>query len=302
MPISPTTSESTPFAERNALQTVVLFRPTVLYNHGIEIDAPTPQHRGTLALRHATGLFLLKSSNRIAKSFVRPIVNTISRVLSRPQSIKSDIEDFFGEDDNRERALDQLHANSSSLLQRHCHKLVEFAKPESSTVATQRVAFRILITVITRYPGLRRLFYRHKNSKESSANDSQFSSRWKRPYQSCDDVWTFYMEFALFCISESDLTQLVEAEPPSKLSRIIEGGDTWVPIETLLRHSSSSTFPRASVLARTVKNILVLSPAAPPMEHDEETDLTASPPDPRSEDLDGPFRTTTQTSGSNHPA
>ncbi|KAJ7624280.1 hypothetical protein DFH06DRAFT_1305162 [Mycena polygramma] len=215
-------------------------------------NPPPLQRRGTLALRHATGLLLFQGSNRIAKGLVKPIVNAASRLFSRPQSVKSYIDAFFGDDEKREKCLDDLHGNLLNgrlrELQRYCHKLMEFAHSQSSTVATQRVTFRIVIAVTTRYPGVRHLFNRHQDLKEASETDPPFHLLWSRPHQACDDEWSFYRDFAIFCISENNLTHLVEAEPPSKLSRIrFTGNDTRVPVETLLGHSSDGPefhFPR----------------------------------------------------------
>ncbi|KAJ6517456.1 hypothetical protein C8R47DRAFT_253815 [Mycena vitilis] len=219
----------------------------------VSLPAPPPLRRqGTLALRNATGLLLFKGSNRIAKGIVKPIVNAASRLLGRPQSVKSDIEDFFGNDDEREIFLDTLHGNPTvstsrlNVLQRHCHKLLAFA--DADTVATQRLTFRIVVAVITRYPGVRCVFHSYKDLKKASRTDPPFHLLWSRPHQTCDEEWNFYRNFALFCISESTLTSLVEAEPPSKLSRIGSNEhDTWVPIESLLGYSSDGPefqFPR----------------------------------------------------------
>ncbi|KAJ7675990.1 hypothetical protein DFH06DRAFT_1318133 [Mycena polygramma] len=207
-------------------------------------------------LLNATGKTLIPKFNAKAlgvwcHAIVKPIVNTISRLLGGPKDSKKAIEDLFGNDDARDYILDRLHANRPSsepddppspetrrclgALQYHCHKLLAFADPKSKTVNTQRETFKMLVVVITRYPGIRHLFRTHEDLKSASVTDPHLGSLWKRD-QWCDEDWQFHRDFAVFCISDSDVTKLVEAEPPSKLSRLptLEGNDNLVPIVTLI--------------------------------------------------------------------
>ncbi|KAF7333883.1 Non-specific serine/threonine protein kinase [Mycena venus] len=139
------------------------------------------------------------------------------------------IKRFFGEDDHdkREAALDDLHIAL----------LLKYTRPKSYSIDTQLVTFKILIAMITRYPGLRRHFCDHKdlrNSENQSGTD--FENLWRRHLQSCGEEWNFYRELAAFCISENDLAKLVEADKPSEVAvvKLEEGNLNKVPIETLL--------------------------------------------------------------------
>ncbi|KAJ7221285.1 hypothetical protein GGX14DRAFT_388474 [Mycena pura] len=183
----------------------------------------------------------------------RILERSINKIVPNPAHPNSRILDFFGNDSQRAKALDELYmaqghfSGRFEALQRHCHGLLKYTLPESTTVDTQLMTFKILISVITRYPGVRSIFWTHKALKKVSKTDpSSLSSLWDRPYQSCTEEWVFYRDLAAFSLSQSHLTKLVEDELPSKLSRV-ELDDSWnvVPIEQLLWYSRvrSSTGP-----------------------------------------------------------
>ncbi|KAF7355821.1 hypothetical protein MVEN_00910300 [Mycena venus] len=203
---------------------------------------PSPPRRDIL--HHGPGLTFFQLSNRVGH-FIAPGVNLVFRPLG-PDRWKSRIEDLFRKDDERERLLDELYRNPNCLygrlksLESHCHELLKLARPDSTTVNTQLMTFKILVAMITRYPGIRRLLHTHQDLRRELATDPSLSSAWKRPYQSCGEEWTFYRNFAVFCISDNafESTKLMEAELPSTLSRVkLEGNLNKVPIEILLGHS-----------------------------------------------------------------
>jgi hypothetical protein len=107
----------------------------------------------------------------------------------------------------------------------------------SYSIDTQLVTFKILVAIITRYPGLRQHFYDHKdlrNNENQSGID--FENLWRRQLQSCGEEWNFYRDLAAFCISENDLAKLVEADKPSEVAvvKLEDGNLNKVPIEILL--------------------------------------------------------------------
>ncbi|KAJ7135943.1 hypothetical protein C8R44DRAFT_976684 [Mycena epipterygia] len=203
-------------------------------------------HRTDTLIRRGPGLTI----SQLAKSCGSFIEAGVNRGLNRvggPEVYGSRIKKFFGESDHdkRQAALDELHtalqhAIGDSLsreykaLRDDCHKLLKYARPNSNSIDTQLVTFNILVSIITRYPGLRRCLADHKDLRNISEQDLE--NIWKREVQSCGEEWTFYRDFAAFCISESDLAKLVEAEKPSQLALVRLEGDTLnkVPIETLL--------------------------------------------------------------------
>jgi len=60
---------------------------------------------------------------------------------------------------------------------------------------------------------------------------------WARPHQpECGEEWSFYRDFAVYCLSEGDLTRLVESELPSEIGQLnpLENNLNRVPVEILL--------------------------------------------------------------------
>jgi hypothetical protein len=110
------------------------------------------------------------------------------------------------------------------------------------------VTFKILVTLITRYPGIRRLLRDCESLKKASQTDPSFKKLWKPKYDCVtNEDWVFHRDFVVFCLSDldndslNDLTKLVETDPPSQLGRVEceEGTMNKVPIETLLGVSRS---------------------------------------------------------------
>ena len=91
----------------------------------------------------------------------------------------------------------------------------------------------MLIAVITRYPGTRRLFYHPKDREQAL---STFKKHWTRAYQDCGEIWKFYLDYTLHCLSDGELSVMVEKELPSELGRLELPEDDWnkVPTEELL--------------------------------------------------------------------
>jgi len=165
-----------------------------------------------------------------------------NKFFSGPEDPKTRIEKFFGNGEARQQAVDELYASRDGLLSQHkelrdhCHTLLKFASAKKQSADTQLVTFQILVSVITRYPGIRRLFCYRKDSRKAPASNPPFKDLWTREYQDCGEKWTFYRDFAIFCISKSELTELVENELPSKLGCLEVGEGSWNngPMETLL--------------------------------------------------------------------
>ncbi|KAJ7432694.1 hypothetical protein FB451DRAFT_1111353 [Mycena latifolia] len=169
-------------------------------------------------------------------------------LVAGPTHYKLRIERFFGEVDCDKR-LDDLYAalqatSRNSLSRDHralwddCHNLLKRTRPNSHSIDTQFETFHILVSLITRYPGLRRRFSDHKDLRnDPKQSEADFiDSHWKRQLQSCGEEWNFHRRLAAFCVTENTLAKLVEAAKPSELGRVEFGQGTMnkVPIETLL--------------------------------------------------------------------
>ncbi|KAF8803961.1 hypothetical protein BYT27DRAFT_6703919 [Phlegmacium glaucopus] len=204
------------------------------------LSSPLPQHKETaLFLRRGPGLTVFQFVNAGAKS----IDSVLKATFRGPKGPKAKIDKFFSEDEAREGALDELYKadRDNHLTKQHksllhnCRDLLTYANPQSHTVDTQLVAFKMLVAVITRYPGIRRLFYHPKDSGQAL---STFKEHWTRAHQDCGDRWNFYRDYSLYCLSDSELTALVEKKLPSELGRlelqVVEDDWNKIPIEKLL--------------------------------------------------------------------
>ncbi|KAJ7790259.1 hypothetical protein B0H14DRAFT_2626195 [Mycena olivaceomarginata] len=145
-------------------------------------------------MRRGAGLSMFQFS-ALAAEHLKWVVE---KFAANPARCKLRIEEFFGDHDGREEALDELHDNQNGLsrrlreLQRPCDRLAEFTRPKSTTIDTQLIAFKVLVAVITRYPGLRRQLQTHRDLKKTSENYPSLNSLWNRPDQFCGDEWNFY--------------------------------------------------------------------------------------------------------------
>ncbi|KAJ7440310.1 hypothetical protein B0H11DRAFT_2292982, partial [Mycena galericulata] len=216
---------------------VVLRKP----EHRALLPAPPPPE----ALR-GPGLTISRIADRIGNSILRPVEKKLFHRVG-PEHWRSHIENLFGDDKEREKALGELHGLNPNCLSgrlkplgNHCHALLKLARPGDTTVNTQLITFKILVAMITRYPGVRRTLHADKELRRVSATDPSLCSVWKRPHQDCGEEWSFYRDFVVFCMSNDafQLTKLVETEPPHRLSRItLANQSDKVPIEELLGHA-----------------------------------------------------------------
>ncbi|KAJ7467202.1 hypothetical protein FB451DRAFT_1561079 [Mycena latifolia] len=225
---------------------------------------PLPRRNTLTVMYSGPGLSMLQLANYGGRAF-QSIANYC---FKGPENPKSWIVNYFGDDGERQTALDNLHHHnrkhpSSPVIQKqhkalreHCHKLLKYARPQSHTVDTQLVTFKMLVAIIPRYPGLRVLFYDHKDFRDASLSHPEHL--WKRD-QDCGREWTFYRDFVVFCISEGPLTVLVEGRLPSELGRLelMDGSLNKVPAESLLAYWPEFDPPRLCAI-RYLAGILEL--------------------------------------------
>ncbi|KAJ7347619.1 hypothetical protein DFH08DRAFT_1002604 [Mycena albidolilacea] len=120
-------------------------------------------------MRRGAGLSMFQFSGLAAEH----LKWVVEKFAANPTRCQLRIEEFFGDQDGREEALDELHDNQNGPsrrlreLQRPCDRLAELTRPKSTTIDTQLIAFKVLVAVITRYPGLRRQLQIHRNLKKT---------------------------------------------------------------------------------------------------------------------------------------
>lgn len=100
----------------------------------------------------------------------------------------------------------------------------------SESAKTQVDAFANIFKLVTRYPGIRRLFIRFKSMSNSALDDETPEATeklWERE-ENFDRNWEFRMRLAAFCISRNELATLLESVRPSELGRGAESGMCFV--------------------------------------------------------------------------
>jgi hypothetical protein len=90
----------------------------------------------------------------------------------------------------------------------------------SESPLTQAQAFKSIMMLTTRYPGLRRLFNRHLLERGVEDSPMAIASLWMRPGDEVSLEWQFLLKFTAFCISKSEVSDLLEEVQPSELGSL----------------------------------------------------------------------------------
>ena len=81
---------------------------------------------------------------------------------------------------------------------------------------TQLHAFKNIIMLMTRYPGLRRLFLRCKHVRQAAPDV------WIRIGETYDPKWLFFWRLAARCVWDHDIAPVLEKTLPRELGLICE--------------------------------------------------------------------------------
>jgi hypothetical protein len=90
----------------------------------------------------------------------------------------------------------------------------------SKSCDSQITAFRNIIKLTTRYPGLRRLFLRSNVFRQTAQSQDAISKLWTRSGDNVPPGWDFYLQFAAFCVANNEVTTSIEENRPSQLGYI----------------------------------------------------------------------------------
>ncbi|KAJ7111633.1 Rho GTPase activation protein [Mycena crocata] len=168
---------------------------------------------------------------------------------------------FFGDGSQRESNLLQLKQESpGKKLEKDCVRLAKYALPIESA-NTQLEAFKNLSAVITRYPGVRRLFLRCEYLDGVPLGEDDISLLWDRPDDpACGPRWHFHCNFAAACIADIDISTMVEKVSPSDLGSVANRPEGLSVIERLLVASdcSGKSIYSQSIAVRYLAGILAL--------------------------------------------
>ncbi|KAJ7104902.1 hypothetical protein C8R44DRAFT_987793 [Mycena epipterygia] len=145
-----------------------------------------------------------------------------------PAAVAERIRIFFGDGSDRESALSQVQDGIPGKLEKACRRLMKYALPAES-IGTQLEAFKSLVALTTRYPGLRRIFL-----KNTGAQADDVAVLWDRPGYVCGLHWQFHRDFAAACMTDLDISSMVEDIPIQSLGSILDQCAGLSIIERLL--------------------------------------------------------------------
>ncbi|KAJ6570389.1 hypothetical protein B0H10DRAFT_1027880 [Mycena sp. CBHHK59/15] len=160
-----------------------------------------------------------------------------------PNALASRIRDFFGDGDGRESKLNALAFCKFPSLEKYCVNLMQYARPSESS-STQLQAFRSITQLTTRYPRIRLLFLCCKDMQPLVPSEELLSDFWARSQDPCDRNWSFHHHFAAACISDGDISAMIEQPPFHRLGSVDSETDGLCVIERLLV-ASDCDFPSA---------------------------------------------------------
>ncbi|KAJ7065665.1 hypothetical protein C8F01DRAFT_1351661 [Mycena amicta] len=180
------------------------------------------------------------------------LVNGFARRRGRGPGAAADIIlEFFSEQRWKEGSVEDLRSRKQipAEVLTACDKLVQFAF-RTQMPKTQYAAFRKLVGLSTRFPGLKTLF---EESDYISSRDSQndLFRLWDRPEDChCDPQWHFFCEFAAACVTDHAIFPLIKGRTPTALSSAVAHVSGLSFIEHLLNKSAYD--PKAPFLSHLV--------------------------------------------------
>ncbi|KAJ7616748.1 hypothetical protein B0H17DRAFT_662618 [Mycena rosella] len=131
-----------------------------------------------------------------------------------PNILAARIRDYFARGEQRESFLDELRSPYSSSivleLEKDCKALIKYALPNESAT-TQIQAFKSIIMLTTRFPGLRSYFIRSKYIRRVENCEEKIATLWDRPDVPLDTrEWSFWRQFSALSLSNGDISAMVE--------------------------------------------------------------------------------------------
>jgi hypothetical protein len=99
------------------------------------------------------------------------------------------------------------------------------------------LAFKNIVVLVTRYPGLRHYFLPFKGLKEQTNIKIAVENMWKRKLATDkpDQEWAFFFELAANCISGGEVTKIVEESPEDQMGLVVLDEDTQGGVVERLR-------------------------------------------------------------------
>ncbi|KAJ7268579.1 hypothetical protein C8J57DRAFT_346729 [Mycena rebaudengoi] len=143
---------------------------------------------------------------------------------------------YFGDGYERESKLRDVSDRIPRKVDKDCSRLMEYALPCESS-RTQLQAFKSLVMLTTRYPGLRPIFLQCKHIQHSIPSEDVISALWDRredPDGTCSEEWNFYRHFAAACIADGDIWAVLDNVKTDTLVRVDGPSDGLCVVERLV--------------------------------------------------------------------
>ncbi|KAJ7115337.1 hypothetical protein C8R44DRAFT_739924 [Mycena epipterygia] len=190
---------------------------------------PTPRPSLPLVQRTSTGKSITSWSPSGPGKTLHEIYSTLGLSAEKyanraahtlglgPRAVAHRIQAFFGDGYERESKLNLFGDHHFRRLEKDCLRLMEYALP-SESARTQLQTFKTLVALITRYPGLWRLFRNSKHIQPVENSEVAISCLWDRAGDPCSSQWGFYRDFASGCVADNDISSIVGNYPMSDFS------------------------------------------------------------------------------------
>ncbi|KAJ7135692.1 hypothetical protein C8R44DRAFT_952180 [Mycena epipterygia] len=160
---------------------------------------------------HGTGSTLYRVYSSMGIFAERRANNAAHALGLGPQAMVNKIQAFFGDGREREVRLNELQSIKSQSLEKKCLTLMKYALP-SESFSTQLHAWKGIVMLTTRYPGLRRIFLNCKHIRGVGTSRDSIFSLWDRsrdrPDRDPHDL--DFQSFAAACVADEDISGILE--------------------------------------------------------------------------------------------
>ncbi|KAJ7319285.1 hypothetical protein DFH08DRAFT_390226 [Mycena albidolilacea] len=173
-----------------------------------------------------------------------------------PHAVAQKIKSYFGDGEERLQKLGLLRTSIPLKLAKHCEKLMKYTLPTESA-NTQCQAFRVIVELVTLFPGLRMNFVRARCMGGATSIDA-ICMLWSRPTTSPDEEWVFWNALAATSLSDSTLSTILE---DCSIAQLISCDDGRLSISErlLIEHHCSGSNICSALCVRYLVGLLDLA-------------------------------------------
>ncbi|KAF7351987.1 hypothetical protein MVEN_01160900 [Mycena venus] len=205
----------------------------VLYTDPLTPNSGGNPERWAVILGGVPGRTLAEVYSTVGQALGTRTNRMAHRLGLGPEVVAQKIALFFSTGTERELQLAALRNEIPVKLERDSSRLMGYAFPTQSP-KTQRQAFEKIVTLTTRFPGLRFVFLRSKWMQGVPTLKDSIAALWDHPDGPLDPEWSFWRTFAATCLSETSIAVMLEETPVSQLATCLKDNGGLSLIERLL--------------------------------------------------------------------